>query len=273
MLKQRILTAVLGLPLFIWMLAKGEQWMVGLFFLVCVGFCTYEISHMILPKLDEVFSGEKASPVPPMLVRIYTFVGMVVFLGSCFEEWAKPLIAVAFINILILPAFFNHPRIEVAMGRILGCQFSLAYGVLPWFAMWELYKLGVTHFIFLLMVSWFGDTGGYFGGRFLGKRKMAESISPKKTWEGAICGLIASTGAAFFCHYLLGLPRLELLLLASVLGGIAGQIGDLFESICKRFSGVKDSGHVFPGHGGFLDRVDAVIFAAPIIWLLFLGFT
>ena len=127
------------------------------------------------------------------------------------------------------------------------------------------------YILLLLVVVWAGDTGGYFGGRSFGgkffTRKLAPHISPKKTWEGAIAGLSASVvGAVAISLAFGGLGPLPVIVLCGAAGGFFGQLGDLVESSMKRFAGVKDSGTILPGHGGFLDRVDGVLFAAPAVW-------
>jgi phosphatidate cytidylyltransferase len=125
----------------------------------------------------------------------------------------------------------------------------------------------------LLVFVFFGDTGAYFTGRALGRHPLAPIISPKKTVEGAIGGLIASAGGGLLASALL-LPGLGLLSGAGLgLGcGLIGQVGDLVESLFKRACQTKDSGHLLPGHGGVLDRLDGVLFAAPVLlgalWLL-----
>ena len=124
----------------------------------------------------------------------------------------------------------------------------------------------------LLIVVFAGDTGAYFAGRSFGKHKLYELISPKKTMEGAVGGLIASIVGGLLAQRLL-LPQLTVVqgLLFGATGGIVGQIGDLAESLFKRATGTKDSGGLLPGHGGILDRLDGVLFAAPVVltWLLF----
>ncbi len=114
--------------------------------------------------------------------------------------------------------------------------------------------------ILALVLSWFSDTGAYFAGRFLGKHKLYEAVSPKKTVEGAIGGLTAAIVGAIVGHffYLRTVPLDHAIILAIVAGGL-GQAGDLGESMLKRSFGVKDSGGIVPGHGGILDRVDALI--------------
>jgi phosphatidate cytidylyltransferase len=114
-----------------------------------------------------------------------------------------------------------------------------------------------------------GDTGAYYAGSYLGRHKLCPAVSPKKTIEGAVGGLTASLLIAFF-YKLLFIPALSIpavLLFAAVVGAV-GQVGDLFESEFKRAAGVKDSGRLLPGHGGFLDRIDALLFAIPTAYLL-----
>jgi phosphatidate cytidylyltransferase len=118
------------------------------------------------------------------------------------------------------------------------------------------------------VITWFGDTGAYFAGRFLGKHKLFERVSPKKTWEGAIGGMVAAVGGAVLVTQL-GLPKVGVhhaIILGVVVDAI-GIVGDLVESMLKRAFGVKDSGWIMPGHGGILDRVDALLFTAPAVWL------
>lgn len=121
--------------------------------------------------------------------------------------------------------------------------------------------------LIVLIVAWVADTGAYFAGRFLGKAKLYPAVSPKKTWAGAWGGLAGSViGAAALklisAHWLTW-PDVFLI---AIPGGILGQLGDLAESLIKRSVGVKDSGALLPGHGGLLDRIDAVLFIAPYVY-------
>jgi phosphatidate cytidylyltransferase len=119
-----------------------------------------------------------------------------------------------------------------------------------------------------LTVTWLGDTGAYAAGRLFGRHKLYELVSPAKTWEGAAGGMLASTGAALLAHYSY-LPALSVrdALLIGIPGSMLGIVGDLCESLLKRSFGVKDSGKILPGHGGMLDRVDALMFVAPYVYL------
>ena len=124
---------------------------------------------------------------------------------------------------------------------------------------------------FALAVPWICDTAAYFGGKFLGKHKFAPVISPNKTWEGAISGVIFSTLAGIlFATFLLTGEDPVYVGIAAFFIGILGQTGDLVESLLKRAAGVKDSGNVFPGHGGILDRTDSLLMSVSVIYLFFL---
>lgn len=118
--------------------------------------------------------------------------------------------------------------------------------------------------LIVLIVAWVADTGAYFAGRFLGKARLYEAVSPKKTWAGAWGGLAGSLVGVVALKLISAhwLSWLDVVLIA-IPGGILGQLGDLTESLLKRSVGVKDSGALLPGHGGLLDRIDAVLFIAP----------
>jgi len=129
---------------------------------------------------------------------------------------------------------------------------------------------GAVALLSLFAVVWLGDSFAYFGGKTLGRHKLYPAVSPKKTIEGSIAGLAGSVGGIFLIDALAGtgLSTVQLVLLG-LLGGAAEQIGDLAESVLKRSVGVKDSGALLPGHGGMLDRIDGLLFAAPVAWIFF----
>ncbi len=127
---------------------------------------------------------------------------------------------------------------------------------------------GPHYVVMTLTFAWFGDTGGYFAGRFLGKTKLYEAVSPKKTREGFFGSLGGSVLGAVVAHfwYLPSIPLEHAVPLAIVAGSL-GQMGDLVESLLKRSTGIKDSGWIVPGHGGILDRIDALLIVAPLVYL------
>jgi len=125
-----------------------------------------------------------------------------------------------------------------------------------------------------LLVTWANDSAAYFTGNALGKHRLSPTLSPGKTWEGAIGGVVGSVAAAVTCSIwfldelpVLAVTPLQAALIGAVIG-IVAQVGDLVESALKREAGVKDSGWVFPGHGGMLDRVDSLIWTFPFTWLM-----
>jgi len=148
---------------------------------------------------------------------------------------------------------------------------GLVFVVLPFSAVIRLHGvdiLGPQLLLFTVVMVWVGDTAAYFVGRSIGRWKMAPQISPNKTWEGAIANFLGALFVAAIFGYWMKLQPAHMLAMAAV-ASVAGQIGDLFESAWKRSAGVKDSGSILPGHGGMLDRVDALILAAPAVWYYF----
>jgi len=121
--------------------------------------------------------------------------------------------------------------------------------------------------VFALFVTFISDSTAYFVGRALGRHRMAPTISPRKTWEGAVGGVIGAILTSFILQWWLGLPigYVGIGILAAAVS-VFGQIGDLMASLFKRNSGAKDSGQAIPGHGGFLDRIDSVIFAGLVVY-------
>lgn len=150
---------------------------------------------------------------------------------------------------------------------------TLYTGVLPALValIHRLPEHGPACIVLLLTVSFLGDTGAYAAGRLFGKHKLYPAVSPKKTVEGSVGGLVASAGAALLASlwYLPELPIVTGFALGVALGAL-GQAGDLCESLLKRAYGVKDSGRLLPGHGGLLDRIDATLFAACGLYLALL---
>jgi phosphatidate cytidylyltransferase len=133
----------------------------------------------------------------------------------------------------------------------------------------DLHAISPYWVFFALSLNWVGDIAALYVGRLIGRHKMAPRISPSKSWEGAAASVTASVvyGAIYFPRLLPSVPLLEGLSLAAV-ANIAGQFGDLCESGLKRGAGVKDSGNLLPGHGGWLDRLDSSLFALPVIYFV-----
>jgi phosphatidate cytidylyltransferase len=153
------------------------------------------------------------------------------------------------------------PATGMSSSALLLVAFPLSHSVL----LHGLPRIGPRILLFALVLTWAADTTAYFLGRAIGKHPLAPHISPKKTWEGSVGSMMGSLLVAYVFSFWIHIPLMHLILMA-VLGNIAGQMGDLLESAYKRSAGVKDSGGLLPGHGGVLDRIDALIFCIPVVW-------
>jgi phosphatidate cytidylyltransferase len=155
--------------------------------------------------------------------------------------------------------------VEESMGAIGVFGFGMAYFALPIASMYRMHRLDPWVLLLLLLIIWVSDSAAYFIGRRWGKHKLAKVVSPKKSWEGAFAGLAgAMIVGALWSALRLGEVSWTVVGIAAVTS-IGGQIGDLVESMLKRGAGVKDSGSILPGHGGMLDRMDALMFGAPVM--------
>jgi len=204
---------------------------------------------------------------------------------ACGAALAATLAAFVFLSIAMRRADLTR-----AFPAALVSAFAFIYVSLPLAMLVQVRQQwsGAFLVLYLLLVVWAGDVFAYFIGRSLGRAPMSPRISPKKTWEGALASMAASlivgmllynyalpvSSALLNAHlitrengfFALEKPPLWPALLLSALINIAAQLGDLVESLIKRGAGVKDSGTILPGHGGMLDRVDALLFAAPVLW-------
>ncbi len=253
----RVLTAVAALavvlPIIIWGGFWGLVGLVSVFMLLAV----YEFSRMI--------------QVPRSLaVQIFDYVaalatyGVILFGGERVPVFLAPIV----LGVLTVH-LFAFRDIQVAGQALFGSLASMLYAplLLAFVPLIRLEKWGLHWIFFIMIVTWAGDTGAYLAGRAFGRHKLYPDISPKKTVEGAIGGIALAIALAFAARatFFPELTVLECLILAPVLD-IAGVVGDLTESLMKRSAGVKDSGAIFPGHGGVLDRLDSLLFSAPVLY-------
>jgi phosphatidate cytidylyltransferase len=261
-LAQRLLTAAVVSPLLLLLLFRGPSW--GFFVLVFVatGIASRELFRMTHPE-------DLVSQVLLISITLSLSLGMYLY-----ESDVRALLTLTMAVVLIGPliTLFRIGRMETAALRAMAGVAGPLYigGTLATLAMLrrDTGEWGAGYVLMTLMFAWLADTGGYFFGRFFGKTKLYEAVSPKKTragFVGALVGAAAGASLASF-WYLPSLPIAHSLPLAIVAGGL-GQLGDLVESLLKRSTGIKDSGSIVPGHGGLLDRVDALLFASPLVYL------
>lgn len=220
-------------------------------------------------EVDRILFAQAGSSSLRWVFRVITIL-MFVFGNLYFSQFALvfALGATVFFSTSLLyqKSFENLEILSRFQSR--GIVGTFYVGLLPSFAFQLLERPhGLMWFFALLSIVFAGDTFAYLVGWKLGKRLLMPQVSPKKTIEGSIGGLLGSVLAgAIFSKLIPGAP-LEKMILLGALVGAAGQMGDLFESMLKRVANQKDSGSLMPGHGGVLDRIDGVLFAAPLMYL------
>lgn len=160
-------------------------------------------------------------------------------------------------------------RLPDAGRHFAACLSGLLYVPLLISVLPLLKQAGLSHWITLsLCIAFFSDTVAYFFGRAFGKHKLYAAVSPKKTWQGALGGVLGSLAATLGVGSMWLTPELSLghAAVLGLLANVCGQAGDLVESMIKRTYGVKDSSNLLPGHGGMLDRIDAMVYVAPVVY-------
>jgi phosphatidate cytidylyltransferase len=279
---KRVITALVLIPIVLVLVFLGPrwQWLFTLAVAVVAALAGWE--YMALSR--------RCGANPP---RIATMVALLALFAVNFEwpDLTPALFGILGLGLLVYCTFFKPVAETIADAS--ASIFCLLYTGLTLIALPSLREQanGPSLLVFLLCVVWVGDTAAYYAGRAWGRHKMAPSLSPGKTWEGAIASVagsvviaavlvsvasvmqessnspIASWLERAFPSAVLAYPD-EMwywLGLAAVIN-VAGQVGDLAESALKRSAGVKDSGNLLPGHGGILDRIDALLLAGPVLW-------
>ena len=275
---KRVMVAVVGLPLLILILGWAPSWATMLLLAAMCAIGAWELMRAA--------AGERGKPLTPLTVIAAAAVPVCVYGEMSIENTeltALPvlpfaaLLGAVFIFAIFALAIHRYdeeqgiPFAAVTCAIFAGLAFPLMFSCLLRLRMMP--AIGMLQVFLPLAISFGSDTFALFAGMLCGKHKLAPKVSPKKTVEGAIGGLIGGmfdmavmmfVGAAVISDAYLG-PR-EVVLFG-VIGSAISQIGDLSFSVIKREFGVKDYGHLLPGHGGILDRFDSVTFAAPAVWL------
>lgn len=247
----RIITGVLLAAGALAVLLLGPPWAIGALIIAVAGLSLGEVYAMLMPgRTFERLAGVALGGTILAIMHVTPTHGSVAI--AC-------AVIVPGLVVLLQP-----DPLDKAAHRLFALWGGLVY-IVGTFAFVMPLVARPEYIVTLCAVVFMGDTGAYFVGKAIGKHKLYEKISPKKTIEGSIGGLAASVGAAVVCQLVL-VPDLSMGLCVALglAGGATGQMGDLVESAIKRSCGVKDSGKLLPGHGGMLDRVDGVIFAMPL---------
>jgi phosphatidate cytidylyltransferase len=258
----RLLTAAVVVPPLLLLIFWGPAW--GFYALVAVA---------VLVGSRELFQMTHPGDLPAQVVGVAMSLAVsaaLYFAGHDPRVLFTVIFAVTIIGVLV--PLWRLGDIQTAALRTLGNVAGPFYigATLAALALLrrDFGEEGPRYVFLCLCFSWLADTGGYFFGRFLGKTKLYEAVSPKKTRAGFVGAILGATLGGLIAHFSY-LPSLSLpaALGLGVVCGALGQLGDLVESLIKRSTGIKDSGSIVPGHGGMLDRIDALLIVAPLVYL------
>ena len=287
---KRIATAVVLIPIVLALILRAPVWVLAL----VAGSAALLTIHEFL-KLTESYS------VQPMAWPTHVFAALFFLMLALTAQGETALVslgkflvilafAAAIVPFVFLTRAMRGENLRAGYPASAASVFAFCYIALPMGMLVQLRQqwAGAFLLLYLLLVVWAGDIFAYFVGKSIGRHLLAPRISPKKTWEGAVASLIASVavGWLLFAHaeqislallrvglisrpdgmYGSEVPAMSTVILLTIMLNIAAQLGDLVESLIKRGAGVKDSGAILPGHGGMLDRIDALLFAAPLLW-------
>lgn len=276
---KRILTATVLILAVFGLIFFGQLWMITLAAAIVAELAAYE--YLKLAAVGAETHGAHLR-IPVWWMAIATAIAFVVTLPNFPVDAQLPVLS-ALTLILFAWNGFRAPLIQVLPDTAQGL-FGLLWIVYPLTLVPLLWKQedGPALVLFLMVCVWSGDIAALYIGKAFGKHKLAPRLSPGKTWEGSIASILGSLAAAGLVIWIgdvltargnlilhITEPIWQTLTLAAVLN-VAAQLGDLLESAVKRGAGVKDSGTMLPGHGGILDRIDALLVAAPVLWLALL---
>jgi phosphatidate cytidylyltransferase len=289
-LLKRIATAVVLIPIVLALILRAPVWLLAIF----AGAVALVTIHEFL-KLTESYG------VRPMAWPTHLFAGLFFLLLAISSASETPLLSTeqflvtlgfiaAIAPFIFLTRAMREGNLAAGYPAAAASVFAFTYIALPMGMLVQLRQqwAGAFYVLYLLLVVWAGDIFAYFVGKTIGKHLLAPRVSPKKTWEGAIASIVASVAVGWLMFTyalpissallrtglierrdgLFGLvqPAMGPIIALTIVLNVAAQLGDLVESLIKRGAGVKDSGTILPGHGGMLDRIDALLFAAPVLW-------
>jgi len=289
-LLKRIATAIVLIPIVLVLILRAPVPVLAVF----AGVVALLTIHEFL-KLTESYG------VQPLMWPTYLFTGLLFAILAITASGETPLLSTgkflvalgftaAIAPFIFLTRAMRDEPLRGGYPAAAASVFAFTYIALPLAMLVQLRQqwAGAFYLLYLLLVVWAGDIFAYFVGKSMGRHLMAPRISPKKTWEGAAASVIASVAVGWLLfHYALQLssallraglierrdglfgleqPAMGPVIVLTIVLNVAAQLGDLVESLIKRGAGVKDSGALLPGHGGMLDRIDALLFAAPVLW-------
>lgn len=259
---KRWLTGVIAFPLLVWVIFKGGPFLFSLFAGAVALFALWEYNRM-------VFKG--TGGVSAILIQGIGLAaaGALIWAAGTGKPALLPLIFSFTLMLSSLLTLARYPAESDLAGKVALMTLGSIYIPLALSCLVLMHRSpqGTAWVLCIVCVIFAGDTGAFYAGTYFGRHKLCPSVSPGKTIEGAVGGLLANglTGVVFKLFFLQALSLGWVVAFSMAIGAV-GQVGDLFESVLKRSAGMKDSGVVLPGHGGILDRIDALLFAVPMAY-------
>jgi phosphatidate cytidylyltransferase len=288
-LLKRVLTAVVLIPIVLLLVLRAP-----------VPVLAFVAGVVALLAIHELLNLAEGYNIRPLYKPTYVFVALFFLLIAISPEASSTpalstsgfaFVAVCFAGFapfIFLAIAMRRDELSSSFPAAMVAAFGFAYIALPMASLVQLREQwqGSFFLLYLLLLVWAGDIFAYFIGKSLGTHRMSPRVSPKKTWEGAVASVVASVAVGMLMtHYAVPISRALLharlieqrdgvftepamfpIIVLSIVINLAAQLGDLVESVIKRGAGAKDSGAILPGHGGMFDRIDALLFAAPVLW-------
>ncbi len=258
-LAKRLAVSAVGIPALVFICYKGGYWLYAFALLVSI-LGSWELSAMLMAKNIEIGK------------RLATLLAIVVVSMFQFTVFRQAGLLVIF-TIFVLAAFLKmiesgivnyNSRLSLAIMAAIYPGFFISFAIL---IHRDYQAIGWVFLLFTFVNTWIADTFAYMFGRLIGKKKLAPTISPNKTWAGFIFAFPGGVIASFMAYpFVKAEWRIEQLIILSLIATLFGQVGDLIESAMKRDCGIKDSSNLIPGHGGILDRFDSLLFALPAVY-------
>ena len=261
---QRWVTGIIAIPILVYLIGFGPRWLFYIFLLFSSLAGLVEFYKISLPE-------------SPMVIRsvIYILIFLLFLTFYIKQILFAPVILILMALVPMMYYMISHSTQRQdsfsIIGKVLIGAVYIAVPLSLLILVDTMVPGGKMWIFFLLAVIFATDTGAFYFGRILGKHKLYKSLSPNKTWEGAVGGLLCSFIVAFIFIKVLPIYRINSCFIILVFFlSVFSQAGDLVESMIKRYHGVKDSGKVLPGHGGMLDRIDGLLFSIPVLYLFLL---
>ena len=257
-LGKRVLSTIVLLPVFLAIVIGAPAWLFAAVVVLVAALGQWELSGMFAR------AGIRSARMAGLIG------GIVVTASFAVPASGVPMLALTAVVLALLAASLRQPpHMPIAWEPFAVAVFSVAYvnWLLGYGIRLRALDGGVQWILLLVWVTWLGETAAYIVGSLLGRTKLAPVVSPKKTVEGAVAQLVVSVLAAMVAQvWFVDALSIGQAAMAGAILGVVGQVGDLAESVLKRSVGTKDAGQLIPGHGGILDRIDGLLFNAPVLF-------